>query len=144
MITASCTHKTKLWTGAFAQRNWFLTRNNIKLWPVHQTLSPSERLRLPSGANLGPASFRERYCAALFTLSNYIQAPQHDSNMGRSDGDVSQSHHSQQTYSQSVYLDARKLPWNCYLIANNCNKVVEMNNWSCTTASKCKQSHILQ
>lgn len=77
-------------------------RNNTKLGPVHQILSHSERLRLPSGANLGPASFRERYCAALFIHSNYIRAPWHDSNMGTSDGDVSQSYHSQPTYSQLV------------------------------------------
>lgn len=53
----------------------FPCRNNIKLRPVHQILSQFEWLRFPSGANLGPASFRERYCTALFIYSNYIGAP---------------------------------------------------------------------
>lgn len=116
----------------------------MKLWPLHQIVSQFERLRFPSGANLGPASFRERYCRVLFILSNYISVLEHDSNTGRSDGDASQSHRSRQTHSQSGWLDAGKLSSNCYLIANNSNKVVEMINWSCTMGSSCKQSHWLQ
>lgn len=60
---------------AFMRPNWISSRNNIKLGAVHQILCGCERVGLPSGANLGWASFRERYCTALFIYSNYIGAP---------------------------------------------------------------------
>lgn len=41
------------------------------------------------------------------------------------------------------YLDAVKLLWNCYLIANNSNKMLKMNKRSYTMGTDCKQSHIL-
>lgn len=60
--------------GVYRENVNFQVRNHVKLRPLHQIVSPFERLRFPSGANLGPASFRERYCRALFILSNYIPA----------------------------------------------------------------------
>lgn len=60
--------------GVYGENRNLHVRKNTKLGPVHQTLSRFERLRFPSGANLGPASFGERYCRALFIRSNYIPA----------------------------------------------------------------------